>query len=84
MKTSSFRLDESQDNEIEIFARKLQIDKSAAVRKLIDAGIKEYRKREALDKVREQKWTVWKAALSCGESYRSFLQLLRERNIRII
>ena len=81
MKTSSFRLEESQDKEIEKFAKKMKIDKSAVARKLLAVGIIEYKKKEALDHVRLQKWTVWKAASSSGESYRSFLQLLRKENI---
>jgi len=28
-----------------------------------------------------KEWTVWKAAEYCGDSYRSFLQFLRESNV---
>jgi hypothetical protein len=31
--------------------------------------------------VRTKKWTVWKAAEYCDESYRSFLHILREANV---
>ena len=41
----------------------------------------EYKKREALNLIRERRWTIWKAAAYCGESYRSFLTLLRIHNI---
>ncbi len=81
MKTASFRLKEDQERELEELARKLKIDKSAAARRIIDVGLKEYKKQEALNKIREKKWTIWKAASYCGESYRSFLSLLRSHNI---
>lgn len=81
MKTASFRLEEDQDREIDEFAKKMKIDKSAAARKIIDIGLKEYKKQEALNQVREKRWSIWKAASYCGESYRSFLGLLRSNNI---
>lgn len=81
MKTASFRLKEDQERELEEFARKMKIDKSAAARKIIDLGLKEHKKQEALNNIREKKWTIWKAAAYCGESYRSFLSLLRTNNI---
>ena len=81
LKTASFRLKEEQERELEEFARKMKIDKSAAARKIIDIGLKEYKKQEALNQIREKKWTIWKAASYCGESYRSFLSLLRSNNI---
>lgn len=81
MKTASFRLEKEQDREIEEYAKKMKIDKSAAARKIIDIGIKEYKKQEALNNIREKKWTIWKAASYCNESYRSFLSLLRSQNI---
>ncbi len=81
MKTASFRLEKEQDREIEEYAKKMKIDKSAAARKIIDIGIKEYKKQEALNNIRERRWTIWKAASYCNESYRSFLSLLRSENI---
>lgn len=81
LKTASFRLEEEQDREIENLAKKMKIDKSAAARRIIEIGIKEYKKHEALNQVRNRKWTIWKAASYCGESYRSFLTLLRVENI---
>ncbi|MHA2295043.1 MAG: hypothetical protein ACXAEU_10760 [Candidatus Hodarchaeales archaeon] len=81
MKTSSFRLDESQDKEIEEYAKKMKIDKSAAARKLLAIGIRENKKKEAIEHVRLQQWTIWKAASYCGESYRSFLKIIRAENV---
>jgi len=81
MKTLSVRIDEKEDEELESIAKKMKTDKSSVARRAIELGIKELKKREALEKVRLRDWTVWKAAEYCGESYRSFLSLLREENV---
>lgn len=81
MKTLSFRIDEKEDAELDLIANKLKTDKSTIARKAIALGIKDLKKKEALENVRLRKWTIWKAAEYSGESYRSFLSLLREENI---
>jgi len=81
MKTLSVRIDEKEDKELETIAEKLKTDKSNVARQAIELGIKAIKRKEALERVRMRDWTVWKAAEYCGESYRSFLQLLRESNV---
>jgi len=81
MKTLSVRIDEKEDKELETIAEKLKTDKSNVARQAIELGIRAMKRKEALERVRMRDWTVWKAAEYCGESYRSFLQLLRESNV---
>ena len=81
MKILSFRIDEKEDKELDSIAKKMKTDKSTVARRAIELGIKDLKKKEAFEKVRLRKWTIWKAAEYCGESYRSFLHLLREENI---
>ena len=81
MKTLSVRIDEKEDKELEAIAEKLKTDKSNVARQAIELGIRAIKRIEALERVRMRDWTVWKAAEYCGESYRSFLQLLRESNV---
>ncbi|TFG17724.1 MAG: hypothetical protein EU530_10180 [Promethearchaeota archaeon] len=81
MKTTSIRLEEKQEREIEHYAEKNQVDKSTAARQIIDQGLRVIKRKEALENVRKMNWTIWKAAEYCGESFRSFLPLLREENI---
>ena len=81
MKTLSVRIDEKEDEELDNIAKKLKTDKSSVARQAIELGIREIKRREALEKVRTKEWTVWKAAEYCDESYRSFLQFLREANV---
>ncbi|MHA1294792.1 MAG: hypothetical protein ACTSQJ_19305 [Promethearchaeota archaeon] len=59
----------------------MKTDKFTVARKAIELGIKVLKKSEAFDKVRTKEWTIWKAAEYYGESYRSFLRLMREENI---
>ncbi|MBD3343154.1 MAG: ribbon-helix-helix protein, CopG family [Candidatus Lokiarchaeota archaeon] len=81
MKTLSVRIDEKEDKELDSIAKKMKTDKSTVVRRAIELGIKNLKKIEAFENIRLRKWTIWKAAEYCGESYRSFLSLLREENI---
>jgi predicted transcriptional regulator len=81
MKTLSFRIDEKEDRELASIAKKRKTDKSTIARRAIELGIKDLKKEEALEKVRKRKWTVWKAAMYCDVSYRSFLNLLRQENV---
>ncbi|TFG27498.1 MAG: ribbon-helix-helix protein, CopG family [Promethearchaeota archaeon] len=81
MRTLSFRIDEKEDKELDNIAKKMKTDKSTVARKAIELGIKNLKKIEAFENIRIRKWTIWKAAEYCGESYRSFLRLLREENI---
>ena len=81
MKTLSVRIDEKEDKELETIAEKLKTDKSNVARQAIELGIRAIQRKEALERVRMRDWTVWKAAEYCGESYRSFLQLLRVSNV---
>ena len=81
MKTLSVRIDEKEDKELDSIAKKMKTDKSNIARRAIELGIKELKRKEALEKVRLRDWTVWKAAEYCDESYRSFLHLLREENV---
>ncbi len=81
MKTLSFRIDEKEDEELDSLANKMKTDKSTVARKAIELGIKDLKKKEALEHVRLRNWTIWKAAKYCDESYRSFLRFLREENV---
>lgn len=81
MKTLSVRIDEKEDKELDNIAKKMKTDKSNVARRAIELGIKELKRKEAIEKIRMRDWTVWKAAEYCGESYRSFLRILREENV---
>ncbi len=81
MKTASIRLNNQQDKDIENYAKKENIDKSTAVRKLLELGLIETKKKESINMVHKRKWTIWKGASHCNESFRSFLSILKENNV---
>jgi hypothetical protein len=43
--------------------------------------LEQFKIKLALINLRLRRWTVWKAAGFCGESYRSMLELMRMENV---
>ena len=81
MSTTSFRLSKDQEKEIEEYATREKVDKSTAIRKLVEIGLKESKLQEALENIRKRKWTIWKSASYCNESFRSFLAIMKTNNV---
>ena len=81
MSTTSIRLNKDQEEEIEEYASREKVDKSTAIRKLVELGLKEAKMQESLENVRKKKWTIWKSASYCDESFRSFLSIMKNNNI---
>ncbi len=79
--TISVRLGEEVLKELAFLERQWQIDRSEAIRRLLVKAIREWKTENALEKVREQKISVGKAAEECSISLAEFLVLLKERNI---
>jgi len=79
--TVSARIPRSQLREVERLALTRGLDKSSVVRALLDVGIRETKLKEALDLVREQKISVWRAARMAGTDYRTMLAALRTHNV---
>ena len=74
-------MNKEQEKAIEEYANRENVDKSTAIRKLLEIGLKEIKLNEALENVRKRKWTVWKSASYCDESLRSFLSIMKANNI---
>lgn len=81
MRTTSVRLPEEYMEEIEEACKLEGVDKGAMLRKLIDAALKEYRIKRALEQYREGKMSLWKAAGMAKITYREALEELKKRNI---
>ena len=81
MITISARIDREIAEEIEKIMRRRGIDRSAAIRELLKAGIREYKLNEALELLRKRKITVWRAAEIAELTYREMLEKLREHNV---
>jgi len=70
------RVDEETYREIEETADLENVDKSTVARGLLEAGIKEAKKRRALEMFREGSCTLWKAAEVAGVSLRKMMDLV--------
>jgi len=81
MKTTSVRLPDDLAGEIEKAAREEKVDKGTILRRLADAGLKEYKLEKALEKYRKGRVSLWKAAGLAGISYRRALEEAKRRNI---
>jgi predicted HTH domain antitoxin len=79
--TVSTRLYRFQVEAIEELARKRGVDRSDAIRKLIDEGLKVERIEEALKLIRKNQVTVWKAAEMARVSYREMLKIMETNNV---
>ena len=81
MKTISVRLPEQYLHDIEEACKLELIDKGTMLRKLVGAGLQEYRTKKALELYREGKISLWKAAGMAGITYRGALEELKRSNI---
>ncbi len=79
--TISVKVYKSQLKEIERLAKQRGVDKFDALRQLLSQGLKQERRSEALQLVRESKITVRKAAEIAGVSYRAMLNALKSENV---
>lgn len=63
------------------YMRAEKVDKATALRKLLELGVKDWRRETALDQLREGKVTVWRAAEVAGLSLWDFVSLLEDRKV---
>lgn len=79
--TISVRLGEEVLKALASLKREWQIDRSETIRRLLVKALKEWKIESALEKVRERKISVGKAAEECGISLAELLVSLKEKNI---
>jgi len=75
------RVDKELYDEIEKTADQENVDKSTVARGLLLAGLKESRKRRALEKYRDGSCTLWKAAEIADVSLREMMDMVIEARI---
>jgi len=81
MSLVSTRLPQDMDREIEQYARKEQVGKTVALRKILEKGLKEVRIEHALEEYRHGKVTLWKASEMARLSLWEMMDLVKERGI---
>jgi len=67
--------------EIQEVAKEESIDRSSAIQRLLQIGLKEYRMERALNLYRDGKVTLWKAAELAGVSLREMMEAISARDI---
>ena len=77
------RVDRRQIEVLDKISKEEQIDRSAALRKILDIGLKEYMKRKAVGNYRRGKISIGKAAEESGVSIAEFYNILSNEGVSI-
>ena len=77
----STRIDKELDEILYEIAKDEQVDKSAAIRKILRLGVHQYRTTKALRLYQEKKITIWRAASEAGLTLREMIALCDEKRI---
>jgi len=80
-KTISVRLERPFLQTLQNVEKKWHTDRSEAIRRLLYTALKEWTKEQTIEKVREHKISIGKAAEECGIPLWEMLDLLKQRNI---
>ena len=77
----STRLPDDLKKYLKLYAEKERIGMSIAMRKILEMGIKEARLKDALEKLREHKITLGKAAELAAVSIWEMMDIVKEKKI---
>lgn len=75
------RLTKGLEKAVDEVVKEESVDKSTAVRLLVDIGYREWRLRNGLQKLREGKVSLWKASEIAGMSLWDFLLVVKKEGI---
>ncbi len=77
------RVNRRQIELLDNISKEEQIDRSAALRKILDIGLKEYMKRKAVENYRIGKISLGKASEEAGVSIAEFYNILQNEDVPI-
>jgi len=80
-KTIATRIPTELEEEIRGFMKEEGMDKSAAIRRILEIGLDEWKKKRAIELYRSEKVTLWKASQIAGISLREMLNELNRLRI---
>jgi len=75
------RFTKALEKVVDEVVREEAVDKSTAVRLLVDIGYREWKLRKALQQLREGKVSLWKASEIAGMSLWDFLLIVKKEGI---
>ena len=82
-KTIATRIPTDLEKEIRRFMEEEGLDKSTAIRQILEIGVNEWKKKRAIELYRQEKITLWKASQIAGISLREMLEELNRLRIPI-
>lgn len=83
METVAVRIPKDIEEELKLVIEREGLARSAALRKMLEKGLKEWKKELALQLLREGKVTLWKAAGIAGITIWEMLDLVEEKGISL-
>lgn len=83
MKTVTTRIPEDDEEALAALEAELMADRSEVLRRLINKGLAEWRKEDALDQLRNHEITLRQAAELAGVSYVEMLSLAAKAGIDV-
>lgn len=83
MKTVAVRIPREIEKELKVIIETEGLDKSTAFRKILEKGLKEWKKELALKLLQEGKVTLWKSAKIAGLSIWEMLDLIEKRGVAL-
>jgi predicted HTH domain antitoxin len=81
MSLISTRLPQDMNTEIEWYAKKEQVGKTVALRKILERGLKEVRVEHALEEYREGRVTLWKASEMARLPLWEMMEIIKEKGV---
>ncbi|MFX0132229.1 MAG: UPF0175 family protein [Candidatus Hodarchaeota archaeon] len=83
LKNIATRISKELEKDIESFMKDKGLDKSSAVRKILEMGLNEWKKKKAIELFSLKRVTLWKASEIAGISLREMMDELNKQKIPI-
>jgi len=81
LKNIAARIPKELEEDIELFMKDKGLDRSSAIRKVLEIGITEWRKSRAVELYRRRRVTLWKASQIAKASLREMMDELKIQRI---
>lgn len=77
----SVKVEKEKLKQLEEIAKEERSDRSTVARRLLDAGIREWKVNRAVERFQKGRVSLWKASREAGASLREFMSVLEERKV---
>ena len=80
----SVKVEKEKLKQLEEIAKEERSDRSTVARRLLDAGIREWKVDRAVEKFQKGKASLWRASQEAGLSLRELMEVLEERKVSTV